>query len=437
MKFDVCIIGLGYVGLTLATALASRGLRVLGVEKRQDIVDMVNRGEPHFQERGLRTVLKKAADQGAVVATRKIPKDTVIDKQFIITVGTPLRPSGEINLDYIVEATSDILDFVTDESLVVLRSTVKVGTCRDIVIPLLEKTGKKVHVAMCPERTLEGKALEELFRLPQVIGSDCKVAIEKAQELFSILTNSIVKMSSYEAAEITKLVDNTFRDMQFGFANEVARVCETYGVNAMEVIQGGSLGYERTNVALPGLVGGPCLEKDPHIFCASAAEKGLTLEITAAARTVNERQPRETVDFIKQEATNRGFPAPMKISLLGMAFKGKPETDDLRGAMSIAVLDQLKSVFPEATICLFDPVIAPSVLEETFPGTEVAASLSDALEGAHMAIIANNHPHLSQLTPRLMLDTMRADGFIYDYWNHFSYGSLKSHHQNYYAVGNI
>ncbi|MEM6663632.1 MAG: nucleotide sugar dehydrogenase, partial [Pseudomonadota bacterium] len=128
--------------------------------------------------------------------------------------------------------------------------------------------------------------------------------------------------------------------MQFGFANEVARICDAYGVNAMEVIPGGKLGYPRTNVALPGLVGGPCLEKDPHILAQSLQETGLELDITTAARRVNERQPAETVKFILREHARRSDAAP-NIAVLGMAFKGVPATDDLRGAMSLQVIAAL------------------------------------------------------------------------------------------------
>ncbi len=436
MKFDICIVGLGYVGLTLATAFANKGMKVLGVEKRSDVVEKTNRGVPHFQEDGLAEVMSHRVARGDLVAKTAIDADDEIDGIFIITVGTPLNGKGDINLDFIRSATCDVLDHLTDGSLVVLRSTVQAGTCRNIVFPLLQTTGKDFHLAMCPERTLEGRAMEELGRLPQVIGAESAGAHEKAEALFSKLTNAIVRLSSWEAAEILKLVDNTYRDVQFAFANEVARLCEAYSVNAMEVINGGKLGYERTNVALPGLVGGPCLEKDPHILAASAFEKGLTLEITSASRLVNERQPDETVDFIHAEANRRGVEETGIIAVMGIAFKGVPETDDLRGAMSVRVIESLRRKFPKATIRLFDPVIEPAKLEAGFKDCSASGSIREVIAGADIAVITNNHPRFKTWAPNQMVEEMTGDGFIYDYWNHFSTNNLSNGGRLYYAVGN-
>lgn len=244
-----------------------------------------------------------------------------------------------------------------------------------------------------------------------------------------------MQVSSLETAEIIKLVDNTFRDVQFGFANEVARICDAFGVNAMEVIPGGKLGYERTNVALPGLVGGPCLEKDPHILAQSLRAVGVELDITTAARRVNERQPVETVDWILAQHQRRTEGAA-RIALLGMAFKGEPATDDLRGAMSLAVLAAIRAKAPDAEVVLYDPVCSVSQLDNVVPDLRSAEHLEDAITDADIVIIANNHPVLATWRPRQMLRVMAENGFIYDYWNHFS--DLRPYElgPNYFAVGN-
>ncbi len=402
MGFDVSVVGLGYVGLTLATALADAGFSVLGVERRAEVVDMTNRGEPHFSETGLAEMLGYATGQGNLVARTSFDPASS-SEIYIITVGTPLGADGRARVDFIEAATREVAENMQDGALVILRSTVKIGTARKIVAPILAASGKSFQIAMCPERTLEGRAMHELRRLPQIVGADQPEVRERAAHFFYKLTPTCVQVSSLETAEIIKLVDNTFRDVQFGFANEVARICDAYGVNAMEVIPGGKLGYPRTNVALPGLVGGPCLEKDPHILAQSLREAGLELDITTAARRVNERQPSETVEFILGEHARRGAAAP-RIAVLGMAFKGVPATDDLRGAE-----------VPDATI---------------------SDTLEAALNRADIAVIANNHPGLATLRPRRMLEAMAPDGFIYDYWNHFS--DLRPYElgPNYFAVGN-
>jgi UDP-N-acetyl-D-mannosaminuronic acid dehydrogenase len=433
-KFDVGIVGLGYVGLTLATVLAEAGNSVIGIEKRKDLVEMTNEGVPHFTETGLPDALAGITRSQKLVAAEQFDDSFTCDT-YIITVGTPLSPGGVARVDMIEAAARDIAANMRDDALVILRSTVKIGTTRDVVAPILAASGKKFDIAMCPERTLEGKALQELRELPQIIGADDPAVADRAAGVFRKLTNSIVQVTSIETAEIIKLVSNTFRDVQFAFANEVARVCDAFGVSAHEVISSGKLGYNRTNIPLPGLVGGPCLEKDPHILMESARTRGISLEITSAGRLVNERQPHETVDFINSEIERRGLSAPLKISILGMAFKGQPETSDLRGSMSIKVLDALKKAHPNAEIGVYDPVTPQDVLVSEFPDELTFARFGDAVSGASVVVIANNHPSLGTISPRTINEFMSPDGFVYDYWNHFSHLPTSELGDSYFAVG--
>jgi UDP-N-acetyl-D-mannosaminuronic acid dehydrogenase len=433
-KFDVGIVGLGYVGLTLATVLAEAGNSVIGIEKREDLVEMTNKGTPHFTEAGLPDAL------AGVVKSKKLVAAVAFDDSFtcdtyIITVGTPLAPDGVARVDMIEAAARDIAANMRDGALIILRSTVKIGTTRDVVSPILAASGKRFDIAMCPERTLEGKALQELRELPQIVGADDQAVADRAAAVFRKLTSSIVLVSGIETAEIIKLISNTFRDLQFAFANEVARLCDAFGVSAHEVISAGKLGYGRTNIPQPGLVGGPCLEKDPHILMESARTRGISLEITKAGRLVNERQPGETVEFISSEIERRAMSGPLKINILGMAFKGQPETSDLRGSMSIKVLDALKKAHPDAQIGIFDPVTPQDVLSREFPDEQVYGRFGDAVSGASVVVIANNHPSLGAISPRTFSEFMSPDGFVYDYWNHFSHLPASELGDSYFAVG--
>jgi UDP-N-acetyl-D-mannosaminuronic acid dehydrogenase len=433
-NFDVGIVGLGYVGLTLATVLAEAGNSVIGIEKRKDLVDLTNEGVPHFTETGLPDALAGVTKSQKLVAAEKFD-DSFTCSTYIITVGTPLAQDGVARVDMIEAAARDIAANMRDGALVILRSTVKIGTTRDVVSPILAASGKKFDIAMCPERTLEGKALQELRELPQIVGADDQAVADRAAAVFRRLTSSIVLVSGIETAEIIKLVSNTFRDVQFAFANEVARVCDAFGVSAHEVISAGKLGYNRTNIPLPGLVGGPCLEKDPHILMESARTRGISLEITGAGRLVNERQPQETVDFISSEVERRELAGPLKINILGMAFKGQPETSDLRGSMSIKVLDALKKAHPDAEIGVYDPITPQEVLAAEFPDEQVFSRFGDAVSGASVVVIANNHPSLGTISPRTINEFMSPDGFVYDYWNHFSHLPTSELGDSYFAVG--
>ncbi len=434
-NYDVGIVGLGYVGLTLATVLAEAGNTVIGVEKRPDMVEMTNQGTPHFTETGLPDALSGVTRSKKLVAAEQFDNSFSCDT-YIITVGTPLSPDGVARVDMIEGAARDIAENMRDGALVILRSTVKVGTTRDVVSPILAASGKKFDIAMCPERTLEGKALQELRELPQIVGADDPAVADRAAAVFRRLTSSIVLVSDIETAEIMKLVSNTFRDVQFAFANEVARMCDAFGVSAHEVISSGKLGYNRTNIPLPGLVGGPCLEKDPHILMESARTRGISLEITAAGRLVNERQPEETVRFISSEIDRRDLAAgPLRISLVGMAFKGLPETSDLRGSMAIKVLDALKKAHPDAEIGLYDPVTPPDVLASEFPDENMFNRFGDAVSGASVVVIGNNHPSLGTISPRTISEFISPDGFVFDYWNHFSHLPASELGDSYFAVG--
>lgn len=434
-NISVGVIGLGYVGLTLATVLAEVGFRVVGIEKRRDVVDLTNAGKPHFSETGLEEALGRVTGRGLLRAAEAFDPAAPCDV-YIITVGTPLSAAGVARLDMIEAATKQVAANMRDGALVILRSTVKIGTARNVVAPILAATGMRFAIAMCPERTLEGKALHELRELPQIVGADDQETRDRASGLFRHLTNSIVQVSSLESAEVIKLVDNTFRDVQFGFANEVARLCDAVGINAHEVIASGKLGYKRTNVPLPGPVGGPCLEKDPHILFQSAKERGIELEITRSARLVNERQPAETVAFIVAEMQRRRSPADAPITLLGMAFKGVPATDDLRGSMSLKILQAIKAAREGARVRLFDPVIPPDVLQREIPDCEACATLDEAIRDASVVVICNNHPDLARSAPRFMVSAMREGGFIYDYWNNFSNLQPAETEGIYFAVGN-
>jgi UDP-N-acetyl-D-mannosaminuronic acid dehydrogenase len=434
-RYDIGILGLGYVGLTLATVLADSGNKVVGVERRDDVVDLTNAGIPHFSETGLTEALTRVTRSGKLVATQRFDENSSCDT-YIITVGTPLSSEGVVRLDMIEAATREVAANMREGALVILRSTVKVETTREVVSPILASTGKRFDIAMCPERTLEGQALQELRELPQIVGADDPAVADRAAAVFRRLTSSVVQVSSPETAEIVKLVDNTYRDVQFAFANEVARVCDAFGVNAHEVISSGKLGYKRTNVPLPGLVGGPCLEKDPHILMQSARSRGIDLEISSAGRLVNERQPAETVEFISGEIARRNLASPPRISILGLAFKGVPATDDLRGSMSVKVLDALKKAHPGADVGLYDPVISAEAMAAAFPDERIFTRIGDAVSGASVVVIANNHPALGTISPRTIAEFIIPDGFVFDYWNHFSHLPSSELGDSYFGVGN-
>ena len=341
------IIGLGYVGLTLGVAAAAKGIDVYGVETDQHIKDCLKENRAHFFEPGLDNLIKRNNNKTFHVV-ETFPKDVKFDA-FIITVGTPLKKvdgkkQEEPNFEYIKSALEGTVKDVYDGSqLIVLRSTVSVGTTRKVVLPFLAKLCGKpaedILVAMCPERTLEGKAVNELSNLPQIISGNNQESIEIAQKLFRIMTPCVVEAKSLEEAELIKLYCNVYRDMSFAIGNVFCMAAQEFGVDGISAIEHANYGYARSNIAQPGFVAGPCLEKDAYILINNMPECD-SRNFIFAARKFNESLEDIVVRWVREKV---GEPSDDKvIALSGMAFKGQPETSDLRGSSSVYIAEKLK-----------------------------------------------------------------------------------------------
>jgi UDP-N-acetyl-D-mannosaminuronic acid dehydrogenase len=413
----VCILGLGFVGLTLAAIMAEAGFHIVGVEIREDVLKKLEAGIAHFYEPGLTDAMLRAVKNGRLELHNAIPTDCGATV-YVITVGTPLGPEGRVNLDSVTRIACQIAERVKDGDMVILRSTVKIGTTECLVRPIVAKSGKDFQIAFCPERTIEGQALDELRYLPQIIGAADHDAVTRAAQLFNFITPTVIRVSNAETAELIKLVDNGRRDLLFGYANEVARICDTIGISAAEVIRSGRFGYTRTDLPMPGPVGGPCLSKDPHILVESVEQFGIYPEITIAARLVNERQPSELVEYIRKcAAATAKFPAAPRIALLGIAFKGRPPTDDVRGTMAIPIHRALVKAFPNASIVVHDPIVNAETLRslEMMPIDSVANAFAET----SVALILNNHATYATMAIETLMQNMARPALVYDCWNNF------------------
>jgi UDP-N-acetyl-D-mannosaminuronic acid dehydrogenase len=411
-EYPIVIVGLGYVGLTLAAFMADRGFKVHGTEVRSFILENLDKRRSYFLEVNLNNILDRVIEKGAFTFSKKIPPSK-LNRIFIITVGTPLLTNKEVNIDYITNAAREVENAAIDGDLVILRSTVKLGITNKIVRPILESTGKKIDLAFCPERTLEGAALSELDNLPQIIGADTERERVRASEVFSKVTSSVVLVSNIETAELIKLTDNVQRDIHFAISNEVARAANQFPIKASEVISAGKLGYPRTNLSSPGPVGGPCLEKDSFLL---AEALGWETSLAQSAREINQSIVHETVEFISGQVKVLGI-ENLKISILGIAFKGIPETSDLRGSVSIQIHDMLKIHLPKAEIYGFDPMVSQD--DASVYGIKLHKTLKDSFEGASIVLIANNNKVFANIDIDALSMKLRKPSLIYDYWGRF------------------
>lgn len=416
---EICVVGLGYVGLTLALTYADAGFKVVGVENNKEVLGSLNKGKPHFHEVGLESLLKYHLNKNFIV---KDKLTTAVSDVYFLCVGTPVGKSKKPDLNYIKQSSKQIAKVLKEGDLVILRSTVPLGVTRNTVIPILEegsklKAGKDFHVSFAPERTIEGKALEELKTLPQVVGGIDKVSAEMAGNLFNVLTSTIILVDSLEAAELIKLVNNTFRDITFAYSNELALICDRLNLDTVEVINAANKGYDRSHIPVPSPgVGGACLIKDPYILIESAKALGYQSKFAALGREINEAMP----EFVAAKAFN--FLAKnnidektAKIFIVGFAFKGRPETSDVRNSTTLDLLEILQK--KANNIYGFDPVVDQKEIRKY---KVKAVDLEVGFEDADCVIVMNNHESYDNWPIYKYLKKTKKPTLFLDGWHIFS-----------------
>jgi len=411
---NVCIVGMGYVGLTLAVVMAERNYRVLGLEINPTILRALQNRQPHFHEIGLKSRFRGVLDSGGLKIDRDIPDNRDRPTVYIISVGTPLGPDGRPRIDMVENVTRQIADAMPTGSLIILRSTVVIGTTRNVVLPILEASGKEFHLAYCPERTIEGKALEELRSLPQIVGGLGTEDARRASAVFQELTPTILRVTNLETAEVIKLLDNSFRDLFFAYGNEVAMLCDAVGIDGVEVIHAANMGYARTNIASPGFVGGPCLEKDPHILLYSLAPFNFVPKLISTGRQINEDLPAHVIQSALLDLPKDQKHLIKKVSICGLAFKGRPETDDLRGTPVKILTHAVRNALPDAELFGQDFAVSEEGVQSL--GLKPADILG-AFEEANLVILANNNARYEWLDWKELFGMMGNPAFVYDVWN--------------------
>ncbi len=423
----VCIIGMGYVGLTLAVVLAERGFSVTGVEVNAVVADQLKRCQPHFHEQGLQRMMKTQLGKTLFVRT-----DVPSERQdiFIIAVGTPIDPlSKQPLMHYIVQSSesisknleaasssSDSLSCPCEPTLIILRSTVPVGVTRGIVKPILDRTGASYALAFCPERTIEGRAIQELKELPQIVGGFDEESVSRASSFFRKIVPTIIEVSSLEAAEMIKIVNNTYRDVLFAYGNEIGMVCETLSLDAVEIAKAANLGYKRSNVPLPGFVGGACLSKDPHILVSFCRERGYEPQLVLGGRRLNESLPAYIAGKAEKKLASFGCSlGTAKLFVSGFAFKGVPPTDDTRDSSSLQLVAALREKGAQAVYG--HDFVVPS---EKLTGLGVIPlTLEEGFHDADCVIIANNHPDYEHLDIEHLLSLAKKPVVFLDCWHLF------------------
>ena len=422
------VIGLGYVGLTMAVVMADAGFMVTGVEVDSYRYDSLIKGESYIHEIGLPELLKEQLNKNLFIS-KEIPEDGDV---FIISVGTPVVENSKGKkspvMNYLEDAAGKIASVLKQGDLVILRSTVPIGTCRDVVRPILEKgsglkAGVDFHLSFAPERTAEGKALKELRSLPQIIGGINKDSTEATSAIFRDLTPTIVKVESLEAAEMAKLMNNTFRDYIFAYANKMAQMASEFNINVFNVIQAANEGYVRDPIPLPSPgVGGPCLTKDPHIFATVAYQKQLDGNLFVNGREINESMHEFIFNRISKQVTESGKSLiDCNLLICGLAFKGHPETGDIRNSTALDIAEFFKGQVNQ--IRAFDAVATDEEIREF---NLEPVDLPNGFKDTDIVLFLNNHKYFEKLNIFEMVRTMNSKPIIFDGWNLFRWEDIVS-----------
>jgi UDP-N-acetyl-D-mannosaminuronic acid dehydrogenase len=412
------VIGLGYVGLTLSLKLASLGEQVYAVERKPEIVEMLLEGESHISEPGIEEILERYLGDRFLPSTQ--PPRTGYSDSHVICVNTPLDCSGMPDLSSLKDASQSLSRYISTGDLVVIRSTVPPFTTRRVVLPAIEdgsglKCGDGFHLCVAPERTVEGNALEELGKLPQIIGGYDRASTEAGSRLFRIITDNVRPVSSMEAAEMTKLLDNSYRYAIFALANEFGLACDHLGLDAREVIDSANWEYPRNDIKLPGAgVGGGCLPKDSSILIESMREIGFGAKMLTAAKEVNEGMPMHVAATVREFHDRHRIPRERsKVLVLGLAFKGRPEVKDTRnspgGKLSRVLVDDGFRVYG------FDPAVGEEHIREF--GAVPVRNVEEGFRDATCVVAMNDNPRWESLDLSALTQLQSNSSLVIDGWN--------------------
>ena len=396
----VSVIGLGYIGLPTAAVLADHGLSVIGVDVNQSAVDTINAGDIHIVEPGLQQVVSKAVTNGYLKAV--IRPETA--DAYLMAVPTPFLEGHEADLSYIKAAAKALAPVLKKGDLVVLESTSPVGTTeqlsewladfRDDLSFAHQSDDADVDVAYCPERVLPGKVLEELVDNDRVIGGLSPRSSERAAALYKTFLKGECLLTNARTAEMSKLTENSFRDVNIAFANELSLICDHLDINVWELI-GLANHHPRVNILQPGPgVGGHCIAVDPWFIVSSCPEHA---RLIRTAREVNDGKPSWVRGKIQQAVAKQALAQgknedDITVACLGLAFK--PDIDDLRESPALLIAQSVAVEHPGETV-----VVEPNIALSANPvrGAELV-TLEDAMHAADVIVLLVDHAPFKQLT---------------------------------------
>ena len=396
----VNVIGLGYIGLPTSLMLASQGMQVVGTDYNKNLVAQLNAGEVTFKENGIEELFKEAINAGI-----KFTHEYQLADYYIIAVPTPYdKRTKKINPDYVTDAFKDVLEVCPEGTTIIIESTVSPGTIDKHIRPLINK---KINLVHAPERIIPGNMIYELKNNSRTIGADKKAIGEKIKKLYSSFCQGEIVVTDIRTAEMTKIVENTYRDINIAFANELTKICRSDGLDVYEIIRIANK-HPRVSILHPGPgVGGHCISVDPWFLVGDYP--GLA-NIVLAARKINDSMPEFVLERIHNIMQENGIKDVSRVGLYGLTYK--ENVDDVRESPTLQLIDCMKKHLASG-IKVYDPMVKQDLVENQYH------DLDEFLNGIDIVVVMVNHDelskHLDKFSNKIILDTRNTCCFDKSY----------------------
>tara|TARA_Y100000590_G_scaffold148843_3_gene171048 strand:- start:15684 stop:16970 length:1287 start_codon:yes stop_codon:yes gene_type:complete len=396
-KATICILGLGRVGLPLASVFASKGIDVVGIDINEERLTSIRSGKCPFYDPILQENMDISCSSGKLTVESDLGKIKDRIDVIIVTVGTPTTLGNSVDYSQVYTALEEVCKVDLRNKIVVMRSTLPPRTTTDIIIPFIENktgliAGSDFHIAVCPERILEGQAVKEIQELPEIIGGINQISNDIITEVFRwINPNKKFSYTTTTGAELAKLFANIYRYIGFALSNEFAIWAEMFGENASNIINISNYEYPRSNIPKPGFAGGPCLSKDGLFL-----DNNTTFSsIVSTAWKVNESIPQHVINKIREVEGNL---FGRNVGILGISFKSN--SDDLRNSPSVKLVELLKA--GGSIVKIHDPFVKDTL------------SLNEVLESSDIIILATNHSKFKDIKKEIQ---NAGPKLVYDVWS--------------------
>jgi UDP-N-acetyl-D-mannosaminuronic acid dehydrogenase len=424
------------------------GYDVLGIEKDTEKLRKLQAGEPHFEERGLEETIQSHQSMGRLRFRQSLGEsDTSEHSVYIIAVGSPLE-GGKPDTSALESAVDETANVVEPGDTVIIRSTISVGTADRMLDRLVTQSGldsrQELYYLQAPERTVQGDALAEIRDLPQIVGGYNEASTNRGAEIFTEVADVIIDVNSLEAAEMIKLFDNTYRDINIAIGNAFGQIARQHGLDGQKLIKLANSGYGRNDIKQPGAgVGGGCLPKDPYLLIESMgteAGDGLDSQVrqlVETSREINESMPEVTLAQTHEALQRTGREHDVSVLVLGVAFKGRPTTNDTRNTPAEPVVEGLSEY---GSVDAYDPDVEDWKIEAL--GAEPvspATDLTSLFEERTYDLVAlmNNNPAFEDIDLHRTYQAMAEEPIIIDGWDVFPTRTVIDLGFHYEVVGGV